>query len=364
MSGPEPDSATVETGPNEWHDPIVRNEAKRAATWIGLVGLAALVVLLIQPILLIVAGAFIAVMFDGGARLLGRVLPVGRGWRLLIVVLGVTTFLLGTVYLGGVEIAAQFGQLRDTLTVQSARLSQLLNRTGLLPDSIDLASFSQQLSRSVGMLTSMLGAAFGGLTAIFLIAVIGLFLAMDPGTYARGTVWLFPRGRRDEMALLIDRIGFTLRRLFAGRLLGMAFEGTLTWIALTLGGVPMALLLGILSGILAFSAEHRRVHHRHPDGRGWLFGRHGDGPVGVRHLCRRPDLRRLCRDPDRGQEDGRPAARPHALHAGAVRRALRPDRPGAGRSDHREPQGHPATLGRTRARGARTQTGAGRRDGV
>ena len=242
----------IKTGPNEWHDPLVRQEAKRAATWIGIVGLAALIVILIQPILLIVAGALIAVMLDGGARLLVRALPIGRGWRLTIVTLAVTGFLLGTVYLGGVEIAAQVGQLRESLTAQSARLSQLLSAYELVPNDLNLAALGQQLTRSAGMITSMLGAAFGGVTSLFLIAVIGLFLAIEPGTYTRGTVWLFPRDRRNEIALLLDRVGFTLRRLFAGRLLGMAVEGFLTWALLSLGGVPVALLLGILSAILAF----------------------------------------------------------------------------------------------------------------
>lgn len=250
MSGDEPKG--IKTGPNEWHDPLVRQEAKRAATWIGIIGLAALVVILIQPILLIAAGALIAVMLDGGTRLLGRVLPIGRAWRLTIVTLSVTAFLLGTVVLGGVEIANQVGQLRESLTIQSERLSAMLSRYELVPNDLNLAAVGQQLTQSAGMITSMLGAAFGGVTALFLIAVIGLFLAIEPGTYARGTVWLFPRDRRDEMALLLDRVGFTLRRLFAGRLLGMVIEGFLTWALLSLGGVPVALLLGILSGILAF----------------------------------------------------------------------------------------------------------------
>src|SRR3546814_1937692 len=38
----------------------------------------------------------------------------------------------------------------------------------------------------------------------------------------------------------------------AGRLIGMAVEGFGTWILLMLGGVPMATLLGVLTGILAF----------------------------------------------------------------------------------------------------------------
>jgi predicted PurR-regulated permease PerM len=47
-------------------------------------------------------------------------------------------------------------------------------------------------------------------------------------------------------------MGFTMRRLMAGRLVGMAVEGIGTWILLLLGGVPMAALLGILTGLLAF----------------------------------------------------------------------------------------------------------------
>ncbi|RYY33401.1 MAG: AI-2E family transporter, partial [Sphingomonadales bacterium] len=48
------------------------------------------------------------------------------------------------------------------------------------------------------------------------------------------------------------RMARTLRVLLAGRLAGMLFEGMLTWILLSIAGVPMALLLGIITGILAF----------------------------------------------------------------------------------------------------------------
>ena len=43
-----------------------------------------------------------------------------------------------------------------------------------------------------------------------------------------------------------------MRRLMAGRLVGMAVEGVGTWLLLLIGGVPMAALLGILTGLLAF----------------------------------------------------------------------------------------------------------------
>jgi predicted PurR-regulated permease PerM len=47
-------------------------------------------------------------------------------------------------------------------------------------------------------------------------------------------------------------MAFSLRRLLAGRLLGMAIEGVATGIALAAYGVPMAALLGLLTGLLAF----------------------------------------------------------------------------------------------------------------
>ena len=238
--------------PTEVHDETVRREAKKAATWIGMVALLALVVILIQPILLIVAGALIAVMLDGGTRLLGKAVPLPRGLRLTIVTLAVVGLLVATAYLLGLEIVAQIGQLQATLTAQGDRLSALASRYALIPDNLNLSMLTQQLGRSMGVVTSALGTALSTVTTLFLIFIIGLFLAIEPGVYVRGAVWLFPREGRDEALLLFRRMGATLRRLFAGRLLGMVAEGVLTWAALSVGGVPVALLLGILSGILAF----------------------------------------------------------------------------------------------------------------
>ena len=64
-------------------------------------------IFLAQPLLLIFAGIVFASMLDGGTRLLGRVLPIGRGWRLAIVTLAAVAFLVWTVCFAGTELAAQ-----------------------------------------------------------------------------------------------------------------------------------------------------------------------------------------------------------------------------------------------------------------
>ena len=208
--------------------------------------------ILVQPLLIIFAGLVFAALLDGGVRLLGKVLPIARGWRLLIVVLLTIAFLAGTFYLTGVQVADQFSQLRSTLETQANRLAGWLSAQGLMPGASDVSGIARQALSSVGRITSWVGTAFGALTTMFMIVVIGLFVAIDPRTYLHGLEWLVPRRNRAEFALVVERMGKTLRRLLAGRLLGMVAEGILTGIALSIGGVPMAMILGILTGLLAF----------------------------------------------------------------------------------------------------------------
>ncbi len=242
----------TDPSPNELRDPFVRQELKRASVWLGLIGAIALVVLLVQPLLIILAGIVFAALLDGGVRLLGKVLPIGRGWRLLIVVLLVVAFLLGTFYLTGVQVSQQVMQLRSTLEVQANRVTGFLSAQGLMPGASDVNGIVKQALGSVGRVTSWVGTAIGAITSLFMMLVLGLFLAMEPNLYERGLQWLVPSDARPEFARVTTRMGETLRKLLAGRLLGMAFEGVFTGLVLAIGGVPMAMLLGIIAGILAF----------------------------------------------------------------------------------------------------------------
>ncbi|MCP3732309.1 AI-2E family transporter [Sphingomonas sp. MG17] len=245
-------SVVQEPGPNEMRDPMMRAELRRASVWFGLAIAVALVVLLIQPLLLIFAGLVVASMLDGGARLIRRYLPMPRGLALLIVVCLVIAFIGGVIYLTGVEIAAQAEQLRVTLETQANRLSAWLTQLGVMPQAADLKGLAQQALGSVGRVTSFIGGALGALGSFFLVLVIGLFVAMEPRIYERGLQWMVPMESRGQFAITLTRMGRTMRILLAGRLAGMVFEGILTWILLSIAGVPMALLLGILTGILAF----------------------------------------------------------------------------------------------------------------
>jgi predicted PurR-regulated permease PerM len=241
-----------EPGPNELRDPFVRQELKRASIWIGLIVGVVLIWLLAQPLLLIMGGVVFAALLDGGTRLLGRVLPIARGWRLLIVALGVAAFLSWVVMFAGNALFTQAETLRITVQDQIVRIADWARTQGLTGASFSPTEITKEIAGSLGRLTSAVSSALGALTSIAMIMVIGLFLAIEPRNYERGMAWMLPLDMRDEFYRIMNAMGHTLRRLMAGRLLAMLVEGFATWILLSIGNVPMAALLGLLTGMLAF----------------------------------------------------------------------------------------------------------------
>jgi predicted PurR-regulated permease PerM len=239
-------------GPTELRDPLVNQELKKAGVWFGVALLIAAVIYLAQPLLLIFAGIVLAAMFDGGTRLLGRVLPIGRGWRLAIVIILSIGFVAWTIFYAGQTIASQAETLRATLLEQGNRLLEWGNSLGIVQGGVGVEQLGGQIMGTLGRLGTAVSSALGAVTSFVLILVIGIFVAAEPRLYERGFAWMLPLRSRDVFYRTASNMGHTMRHLMFGRLIGMAVEGIGTWLLLWLGGVPFAALLGILTGLLAF----------------------------------------------------------------------------------------------------------------
>ncbi|MBV8908623.1 MAG: AI-2E family transporter [Sphingomonas sp.] len=245
-------------GPAEFRDPFVRRELAKAAVWLGLALVIVGIVFLAQPLLLIVGGAIFAVFLDGGVRFLGRYLPIPRGWRLLLTLVLGFGFLGWVVWFAGTTIGEQFEALRQVVTAQFDRLMAFVSSLGIMPQG-EQPNLGNQLLGSVGRLTSAVGSAVGAIGSAIAMIVIGIFLAAEPKIYDRGIAWMLPLRHRAGFYRIAEHVGFTLRRLLFGRLVGMIFEGFFTWFMLAevsriigVGPVPMAALLGLVTGVLAF----------------------------------------------------------------------------------------------------------------
>ena len=250
---PKPTQPVERPGPADISDLTIIREVRKAAVWIGMALLAAGLIVLSQPILLIIGGMVFAVILDGGTRLLGRVLPIGRGWRLAIVTIAGFAFVGWVFYFAGSTLLGQANELRDVVAEQWQRLVGYAVQMDLMPaGGAGLHSLGQEILGGVGKLTSAVGTAIGAVTSMLMIIVIGIFVAIEPKLYDTGVAWMLPVGNRARFHELSNRVGFTLRRLMFGRIVGMAFEGVFTWLMLWAGGVPVAALLGLLTGLLAF----------------------------------------------------------------------------------------------------------------
>ncbi|WP_033073573.1 AI-2E family transporter [Sphingopyxis sp. MWB1] len=239
-------------GPTEIRSHLVRNEVLKAGVWLGMALFIGACIILIQPILLIFAGIVVASMLDGGARLLGRVLPVARAWRLLIICMSLVAFLGWAILFAGSQIADQAATLQQVVMTQIERLAAWAGDHGLGNVEIDAKTVSDNIAGTVGRVTAAVGSLVGALTSLVMIVVLGIFIAIEPRLYERGVAWMLPMKMRDDFYITTARMGFTLRRLMAGRLLGMGVEGIGTWLLCALAGVPMAALMGLLTGLLAF----------------------------------------------------------------------------------------------------------------
>lgn len=244
--------APVGSSPTRISDPRLRREARRAFVWVGIVGLAALTVYMAQSLLVIFGGIVFAAMIDGGARLLERVLPINRGLRIAIVLIAAVGFLGWLIWFAGSSIAAEAAALPDIVQNQFQHAVAWAHANGMQVEASSLQSLSGQLTSGVGTVTRALTGLLGGITTALLIAVIGIYIAIEPRLYERGVEWMISVNRREDTKETLALMASRLRHLLAGRLFGMVIEGVFTYLMLMFYGVPLAALLGLITGVLAF----------------------------------------------------------------------------------------------------------------
>ena len=250
MDAPEPHPQS--RSPTTIADPRLRFEARRALVWALVVVLVGVAIYMAEALLVIFGGMVFASVIDGGARLLGRVLPVARGIRIAIVLLLGAAFGIWVGFFAGTQIAEQAAQFPGIIEKQAIRAIDWLNAQGFAINAANLSTIVQQTAGGISQLTRAVGGLIGGFTTLLLILILGIYIAIEPSLYERGFAWMLPDDRRESFVEMIDKMAFALRRLMFGRLVGMVFEGLITWAALAIYGVPMAALLGLLTGLLAF----------------------------------------------------------------------------------------------------------------
>lgn len=202
-------------------------------------------------VLMAFGGVLLAIALNAFADLLARRTPLGRRFALPVAIAAILVVVAVLVWWIGGTIAGQFGELARRLPGGLAKLQELLAQVGItLPalDSPGAVEGTEPLLKLLGAARTTLGAAANAL----LVLVLGIYLAVDPGLYRRGFLWLLPPERRARAAAVLDGASAALRKWLAGQLVAMLVVGLATWIGLAALGVPLALSLAIIAALLEF----------------------------------------------------------------------------------------------------------------
>ncbi|MGD9616554.1 MAG: AI-2E family transporter [Alphaproteobacteria bacterium] len=251
-----------------------------------------------NALFLVFAGLLFAVFLDACTRGLGRLWTGSRGWRLAAVCTVLALLIVTGVSFGGYTIAQQaselFNTVQDQLRVleravgggstgpnedrgapqaqsqpapavrseaqpQGAPPSQSNRGAQSRPESDDEGGIGSLLRRffpNAGALLRSATTALGGVTGVLgnlvVIVFLGLYVAINPGLYRRGLLLLLPRDRRERFGAVLDECADTLRWWIVGQFVSMGIIAVLTFLALTLVGMPAAFVLALITGLFAF----------------------------------------------------------------------------------------------------------------
>lgn len=228
-------------------------------------------------LLLLFSGILFGVFLTALSNELSRILPLGQVTRLVLVCLFLTGLFSTVIYLGGATIAQQAQALSATLRSQVDRVKGFAERHGVdtsmlnfnnvsagngdsegsgkttgLPNLPSASTIASGTSAIVAQTWKIVVALFDVFGNIFVIVLLGLLLAAQPQLYRNGTLAFVPRRYKHKAASLLDDTGETLRRWLLGQLMTMGALFIITSIGLSLLGIPGALVLGFLVGLLSF----------------------------------------------------------------------------------------------------------------
>ena len=167
----------------------------------------------------------------------------------VVIVSLIVIFVLAFWLIGG-QLMTQASELLDVLPKSLARARQRVSTTplgGLVTRFDEVWPATAASGLGIAARTTI-GAAGTGL----LILITAIYLALDPQLYRRGLLAIMPRAARNRIESALDASGIALKRWLLGQLIGMVLIGVLTFVALWAIGVPLALPLGILAGLLEF----------------------------------------------------------------------------------------------------------------
>ncbi len=219
---------------------------------------ATLLYFTLDVLLLLFSAILIAVFLRSLAIPVSRRLKLDETWSVLLVSVAMISVLAGAITLLAPSVAEQGRKLREELPRSGAQISEFASQYTWGRELISQLPTVEQVMEKVdaASLMASVGGVFsttvGAVGNFFIVMLLAIYLAIEPQLYINGFTKLFPKDRRARVKEIFARMGETLRWWLVGKIGLMVFIGVLTWIGLSIIGVPLALTLGLIAGLLSF----------------------------------------------------------------------------------------------------------------
>lgn len=201
-------------------------------------------------LLLIFSGFLFGVLLNALARLCSCATGIPKAYAVVLVAVVLVAALLGGTYFLLPAVAEQSGQLISSLSDSFQNLSRYAAKYfPHLHISAKEVLGAANLPRQLFGFTST---ATGALLALVVVAFVGFYSALESGLYRTVLLRLFPEIHRAEAPDILRQVRETLEWWLLGRALTMSAVAVLTLAGLLLLGVPLAVPLSILAGLLTF----------------------------------------------------------------------------------------------------------------
>lgn len=205
-----------------------------------------------QPLMVFFGAVLVAAALHALAEPLARRARLSERAATAWVLAGLVALAALGLWLLGDPLSQQLQALRTELPRAWSALQRWLQQ---LPLGNRLLELVGEVRDGELPLAGIAGAAtrvLHGLGAAVLTLLMGVYLAFDVRLYRDGLVRLAPPARREAVGEALDATGRALTRWLRGQGITMLVVGAAVSIGLTLLGMPMALALGLIAGLLEF----------------------------------------------------------------------------------------------------------------
>ena len=220
---------------------------------VAIVALLVVVILIARVafnvLLMILAGALIAVYFHGFGDLIERKTKLNRRLSMIISVGGSFVFLGTLLWFMGSKMQDQISVLSDSLpnTITAAKVKMDETHTGRKILTYLSGDNSEKLFSTAQQFFST---SFGVMGNLYVIILLAIFFTANPSIYKNGIIMLVPPKNKSLARVAIDRISTALKGWLKGTMLSMVLITLLIATGLTVMGIPGAMVLAMFTGML------------------------------------------------------------------------------------------------------------------